>query len=135
VDLVTLFIEEAEALRPPTPAVVLEHPDQLIVRAACEDLRQLLRELLRLGVQAAISRAEIRLELDARPGCSFRLRDNGIGHVPDLSAATRIAARMGASVSVKPEPGWGCSASVSLSPVGTDDGASTGPYTGPLPLR
>jgi signal transduction histidine kinase len=135
VDLVALFIEAAESVRPPTPAIVLEHPDQLTVRAAPEHLRQLLRELLRTSVQAASNRAEIRLELGARPGCSFLLRDNGTGHAPELSAATRIAEAMGATLSAEPEQGWGCAVSVRLPPVNPDDEAHTAPYTAPSPLR
>jgi hypothetical protein len=130
-----LFIEEAERARPATPAVVLEHPDHLRIQAEQEGLRQLLAELLRVGIAAALHRAEIRLELGARPGCSFHLRDNGHGQAHDLGHAASVAARIGATLWQEHEAGWGCTIRVLLAGSPADDDVSAGPYTGPVPLR
>jgi signal transduction histidine kinase len=92
-----------------------------------------------------MDRAEIRLELGSRPGCSLYLRDNGCGIDPahgstvcmpfrsigspqrelaqpprmglGLATASRIAAAHGGHLRIASEPGWGTTVSVLLAPL------------------
>lgn len=131
VDLVTLFLEIVECTRPPTPAVVVEHPDQLLIVAPPEALQALLCPLVQAAIKDASERAEIRLELGSRPGCSFFLRDNGEALTRDACAshheAMRMASTLGARIHVDEHPGWGSSVAVLLDAAPMDDGTVSAP--------
>ena len=114
---------------------MLEHPDQLIVRADTERLRSLLAELLQIAINSSLHRAEIRLELGARPGCSFFLRDNGSGLAPTAAAVERISATHGAGLRIDTELDWGATVHVLLVPARADDDTRDAPYTAPLSPR
>lgn len=144
-DLIAVFIASVGLLRPPTPAVVVEHPDHCVVQADAAMLRILLHELIDNAIRHAMHRAEIRLELGSRPGCSLYLRDNGCGIDPahgstvclpfrslgppqrefaspqrlglGLATASRIAAAHGGHLRIASEPGWGTTVSVLLAPL------------------
>ena len=144
-DLIAVFMESIDLLRPPTPAIVVEHPDHCVLHADAAMLRILLHELLDNAIRHAMHRAEIRLELGSRPGCSLYLRDNGCGIDPTqgdriclpfrsiepphgkrgtpqrmglgLATASRIAAAHGGHLRIASEPGWGATVSVLLAPL------------------
>ena len=136
VDLVPVFLDAVECARPATPAVVVENPDSLYVAADPALLSRLLGELVSVAVHHAMHRAEIRLELGARPGCSFFLRDNGDGatDAEALAPAARIAGESVAHLRVTGEYGWGSTVLVALTPRPEDDGTHRPPYTGPVSL-
>jgi signal transduction histidine kinase len=144
-DLIAMFIENVALLRPATPAVVVEHPDHCVIHADAAMLQILLHELIDNAIRHAMHRAEIRLELGSRPGCSLYLRDNGCGIDPaqgstvclpfrsiapphrertpaqrmglGLATASRIAAVHGGHIRIASEPGWGTTVSVLLAPL------------------
>ena len=144
-DVIAMFIENVALLRPATPAVVVEHPDHCVIRADAAMLQILLHELIDNAIRHAMHRAEIRLELGSRPGCSLYLRDNGCGIDPahsstvclpfrsigaaqrelapsqrmglGLATASRIAAAHGGHLRIASEPGWGATVSVLLAPL------------------
>lgn len=134
VDLVAMFLDVVEAARPPTPAVVVEHPDRVLVRSDPDGLRTLLTALVHAALRDAAHRAEIRLELGARPGYSFFLRDNGTGEGDVHADTCSVASRRGVQIRVDAEPGWGSVVNVLLMPAEADDAAGRAAYTGPVPL-
>ncbi len=98
-----------------------------MVRADPEQLRSLLQHLLRAAIGSALHRAEIRLELGARPGCSFFLRDNGSGLAPDLATVEHIAATYGVRLRFDTERDWGSTVRVLLAATPADDDTRYGP--------
>lgn len=131
IDLVPLFLDTVDALRPPTPPVVVEHPEVCRVHADPELLGCVLQVLVGNAIRHAGMRAEIRVLLGSRPGCSFFVRDNGCGFEPASATrlfaptadgsvdcglravATRLA-RAGGSIRAEAEPGWGATFFVTL---------------------
>ncbi len=137
VDLVALFLDIVESARPATPAVVVEHPDRIIVHADANAVRALLAGLVDLSLSHADHRAEIRLELGARPGCSFFLRDNGNGTIGEEESGPLmlLAGRAGTRIRFDNDPGWGSTAIIRLAPSTQDDVTHRAAYTGDLPRR
>lgn len=131
IDLVPLFLDTVDAMRPPTPAVVVEHPEQCHVRADRDLLEQILRVLVGNAIRHAVMRAEIRVLLGSRPGCSFFVRDNGcgfdraeamrilqppgtVGGGGDLASVAARLAQAGGRILAEAEPGWGATFFVTL---------------------
>jgi signal transduction histidine kinase len=115
--------------------VVVEHPEHCRVRADRELLECILRVLVGNAIRHAGMRAEIRVLLGSRPGCSFFVRDNGSGFEPARAArlfAPPVAAdgighrglaamaahlvRAGGRIEAEAEPGWGATFFVTLPP-------------------
>ena len=132
VDVVALFLDAVDALRPPTPAVVIEHPERCVVEADGAMMDALLRALVANAIRFSMDRAEIRVVLGVRPGCSFYVRDNGIGFTraraarlfaarepgqeTGLATVSRIVALHGGRVWAEAEPGWGATFFIALPP-------------------
>lgn len=138
VDVVALFLDAVERLRPPTPLVVVEHPPACRVDADPESLAILMHQLVANALRSALGRAEIRLVLGVQPGCSFYVRDNGCGFAParateiflpfppgveqqtglgiGLATVARVVAQHGGRIWAAGEPDWGATFYVSLPP-------------------
>lgn len=115
-DIVPLFLDAAETLRPPTPAVLVEHPERCLVDASAGLLSRLLAAAVSAACARAADRAEIRLELGSRPGCSFYLRDNGSGDGSGCEALAELLAGCGGRWWREAEAGWGECVSILLPP-------------------
>ena len=138
-DLVPLFLDAVEALRPPTPAVVIEHPESCLVEADPEMIAIVVHNLVANAIKFAMARAEIRVVLGARPGCSFYVRDNGCGFPPKraaqalsanrrnrrgieapngigLATVARVVARHRGRAWAESEPDWGATVFIALPP-------------------
>lgn len=115
-DVVPLFLGTAEALRPPTPAVIVEHPERCLVDAAPALLQQILDAAIGASIERSMQRAEIRLELGARPGCSFFIRDNGRGDGSGYEALEGLLREHRGRTWRDAEPGWGECVSILLPP-------------------
>jgi hypothetical protein len=106
-DIVPLFLEAAEALRPATPAVIVEYPEHCRVDAAPALLQQILEIAIGASIERSMQRAEIRLELGARPGCSFYVRDNGRGDGAGCEVLEGLLRTYHGRIRREAEPGWG----------------------------
>lgn len=115
-DIVPLFLRAAETLRPPTPAIVVEHPEHCHVDAEPALLRQILETAVAAACTRALQRAEIRLVLGARPGCTFFLRDNGSGDGRGSETLATLLAGYGGQLWREAESGWGDCVNILLPP-------------------
>lgn len=115
-DIVPLFLDAAETLRPPTPAVLVEHPEHCLVDASPALLCRLLGAAVSAACARASQRAEIRLELGSRPGCSFYLRDNGSGDGSGSEVLAELLSDCGGRWWREAQAGWGECVSILLPP-------------------
>lgn len=115
-DIVPLFLDAAESLRPPTPAVLVEYPERCLVDASPALISRLLAVAVSAACARASERAEIRLELGSRPGCSFYLRDNGSGDGSGSEALAELLSGCGGQWWREAEAGWGECVSILLPP-------------------